>query len=308
MSQANPPALVVGTGFGCRIHATIATPPNTHGKLALAAIGRGCHVLCEKPFAEDADEARRLLAAAEQAGIVHLLGYEFRWLPERAVIAWALEEGLIGEPRFLTLTSYNPLVADPEAKMPRWWFDPGAGGGWLGAQGSHIVDQVRTWLGDFASLSAALPVVSARATGAEDSYAVRARMAAGAEVVIQHTAGAWGPSASMTRLAGTNGTLWLEGNKVMLADRSGARELPVTADLELPPPPAESDDPRKRFSHYELGPFTRLAETFRARIDGREPASPVTAPTFADGLASMEVMDAIRASAAKGGALVELKG
>ena len=40
---------------------TIDTPPHTHGTLALAAIEAGKHVLCEKPFARDADEARALL-------------------------------------------------------------------------------------------------------------------------------------------------------------------------------------------------------------------------------------------------------
>ena len=41
-----------------------------------------------------------------------------------------------------------------------WWFDPAAGGGWLGASGSHVVDQIRVWLGEFAEVSATLTVVS----------------------------------------------------------------------------------------------------------------------------------------------------
>ena len=106
---AKIPALVVGTGFGCRIHVpalraagfdvaglvgtdfdrtqrraaannvpqafvdldlaltrtgakviSIATPPHTHGSLSLLAISRGCHVLCEKPFARDVIEARMM--------------------------------------------------------------------------------------------------------------------------------------------------------------------------------------------------------------------------------------------------------
>lgn len=351
-----PPALVVGTGFGCRIHipalraagfevaglvgtdpertarraeangvpqaftdletaigatgavaVTIATPPNSHGPLTLTAVARGCHVICEKPFARDLAEARAMLAAAERAGVTHLVGNEFRWLPERAIVARAIAEGLIGEPRFMTLSQYMPMIADPEAKMPRWWFDAEAGGGWLGAQGSHIVDQVRTWLGEFDSLSAALSIVSARKGVAEDSYVLRFRLASGAEGVVQQTAAAWGPSATMVRVAGTEGTLWLEGADVWLADRQGKRQLPVPADLQLPPPPpAESDDPRKRFSHYELGPYIRLCETLRAALDGRTPSSAVPPPTFADGVAAMEVLDAIRASAANGGALVKL--
>ncbi len=40
--------------------------------------------------------------------------------------------------------------------MPRWWFNTEAGGGWLGASGSHIVDQVRFSVGEFASLSDAI--------------------------------------------------------------------------------------------------------------------------------------------------------
>jgi predicted dehydrogenase len=352
---APPPVLVVGTGFGCRVHApalraagfevvgvvgsnpertarraeangvaraftdldeaiaktgavavTIATPPNTHAQLALTAIGRGCHVICEKPFTMDAAEARTVLEAARRAGVTHLMGNEFRWLPERAIAARAIAEGRIGAPRFMTLALYHSLVADPAARMPRWWFDRDAGGGWLGASGSHVVDQVRTWLGEFASLSAALPVVSARENVAEDSYVLRFRTVGGAEGVIQQTAAAWGPSAAMARVAGTDGTVWLDEGAVWVADRDGARELPVPADLELPPAPAVSDDPSRRFSHLELGPYTRLCEVFRAGVDGREPVSAVAPPTFADGLASMQVLDAIRASAAQGGAMVEV--
>ena len=44
---------------------TIATTPNTHGKLAMQAIARGCHVLCEQPFAFDAAEGQAMLDAAE---------------------------------------------------------------------------------------------------------------------------------------------------------------------------------------------------------------------------------------------------
>ena len=127
IDASKPPALVAGTGFGCRVHipalraagfevvglvgtdaertrrraessavpqaftdldeairrtgakvVNVATPPHTHGPLVMVAISRGCHVLCEKPFARDAAEARAMLHAAQRAGIVHLLGHEFR--------------------------------------------------------------------------------------------------------------------------------------------------------------------------------------------------------------------------------------
>ena len=353
---SKPPALVVGTGFGCRIHipalraagfdvvglvgtdvdrtkrraqangvpqafidlddaitrtgarvVAVATPPHMHGPLSLIAISRGCHVLCEKPFAKDVAEARTMLEAAQRAGVVHLVGHEFRWQPERAIVARAIAEGLIGKPKFVTLLNYISLVASPEAKMPRWWFDTQAGGGWLGASGSHIVDQVRTTVGEFASLSAALPIVSAREGVAEDSYVLRFQLVNGAQGIMQQTAGAWGALAGMTRVAGTEGTVWIEHGVVKIADRNGTRDFPIPPDLVLPPPPPPSDDPRKQFSTLELGPYTRLCEALRAAMEGRASTSAVPLPTFADGVACMEAIDAIRKSAAAGGALVTLR-
>ncbi len=49
-------------------------------EVALASvIAAGRHVLCEKPFAKDLTEAHAMLQAAEAAGIVHMLGAEFRF-------------------------------------------------------------------------------------------------------------------------------------------------------------------------------------------------------------------------------------
>jgi len=351
--RSNPPALVVGTGFGARIHVpalraagfdvvglvgtdaertaqraqangvphaftdldeairktgavavTIASPPGTHAALTLTAIAHGCHVICEKPMANTTAEARTMLQAAERAGITHLIGHQFRWQPERAIVARAINDGLIGEPRLLTLTSYLPLVAALDAKMPDWWFDEGAGGGWLGAHGSHLVDQVRSWLGEFASLSAALPLVSERRSSAEDSYVIRFRMHNGTEGVLQHTAGAWGPPTDFVRVAGTHGTLWSEKSTVRLADRDGVRDLPVPADLLLPPSNADKND--LRAAVREPGPYIRLCEVLRAGVDGKEIISAVPPPTFRDGVACMEVLDAIRDSAARDGERVAL--
>ena len=349
-------AIVVGTGFGCRIHVpalraagievaalvatrpdrlerkaaeagvtawftdldeaidrtgaqivTVATTPATHAAIALKAIARGCHVLCEKPFAFDAEQGAALLASAEAAGIVHMVAHEFRWLPERALFGRAISEGLIGDPRFLVMDQFIPFCADPEARLPKWWFDKDAGGGWLGAGGSHLIDQIRAWFGDFQSVSANLLTVSDRADVADDTYSMRFRLANGMEGSMQQSAGAWGTPATMWRCAGSKGTVWLENGKVMVADKTGARELPVPDDLLLPPLPAAADPiSSARMSHSEIAPFTRLCEAMRDAIEGRAASLAVSPPTFRDGLASMLVMDAMRASSTNAGELVRL--
>ena len=282
----------------------VATPPHTHASLVHAALARGCHVWCEKPFARDAEEARSMLAAARRAGVVHVMGNQFRMNPERVLMGRTIAQGLIGEPKLVSVTQYAGLVADPAARFPPWWFDHAAGGGWLGASGSHMIDMIRTWLGEFYALSAAMPTVSERRDTAEDTYLVRFTLACGVEGVLMQSGGAWGEFASMTRVAGTRGTLSMENGVVRLADRSGARVLPVPGDLLLSPQ-TPSDDPRERYLHIELPPARRLCEAWRAAILG-EPAGPVPIATFDDGLAAMQVIDAIRASAAAHGALVEV--
>jgi predicted dehydrogenase len=107
----------------------------------------------------------------------------------------------------------------------------------------------------------------------------------------------------MSRIAGTKGTLWMDGSVVKVADRDGVRELPVPPNLVLPTPPTSDSSKPALFG---LPPFIRLCEAFRARIDGKSSHHAVPLPTFADGLACMQVLDAIRASAADQGALVKL--
>jgi predicted dehydrogenase len=77
----------------------VATPPLSHAPTVHEAVAAGKHVVCEKPFARDVGEARGMLAAAEQAGVVHVLGTEFRFDAPQALLNRVLREGIIGTPR-----------------------------------------------------------------------------------------------------------------------------------------------------------------------------------------------------------------
>jgi predicted dehydrogenase len=364
MSQASHPtlrALVVGTGFGCRIQVpalrgagfevaalvgadpartaeraaangvpaaftdletairatgadavAISTPPHTHADLAIAALELGCHVICEKPFARNGDEARAMLEVARKAGKVHALGNEFRFVPARAAVGRALAEGRIGEPSFATFLQLMSFVVDFEQDFPDWWFDPAQGGGWLGASGSHLVDQARSWLGEFESVSASLSNVSLGRGAVEDSFAVRFRTTRGLEGVLQQSSGSRGPFVDLARVSGPLGSVWIEGPTAHVADAAGTHELPIPPDLALAPAPALGGDERqnrldwKLMAETEIAPYTQLCRAFRAAILGEPSPSPVPLATFADGVANMQVLDAIRASARAGGAMVRV--
>ena len=53
----------------------VAGPVSRHAEVAIAAARRGLHVLCEKPLAASLDEARAVVAAIEQAGVVGAVNY-----------------------------------------------------------------------------------------------------------------------------------------------------------------------------------------------------------------------------------------
>ena len=224
--------------------ATIATPPHTHAELVLEAVHAGKHVLCEKPFARDSVEARTLLDAAERAGIVHLLGTEFRYDTGQAVLARAVRDGVVGEPRLALFVLHVPVLADAGAALPDWWADAEQGGGWLGAHGSQVIDQIRVTLGEFADVTTSL-VRIARTTTADDGFVVHFRLESGVAGVMQSTAADRGPFLIETRVIGTRGTAWIDGlgDDVWVADADGTRQLPIADDLRTPPASAPPRSP-----------------------------------------------------------------
>jgi predicted dehydrogenase len=284
----------------------IVTPPHTHAELARAAIDAGKHVVCEKPFTRDVDEARSLLDAAKRAGIVHVLGAEMRFAPGQALLTRVVRSGAIGAPRLAMFLVHIPLLADTGAGVPDWWSDADAGGGWLGAHAPHVVDQVRTTVGEIARVSASLPRVVERDWTAEDAYLVHFETTDGCAGIIQSTASDRGPMVFVTRVIGSEGTAWAEGHRVQVATASGTTDVPMPDELVVAapsPPPSDLLVTAYDLLHsfgIDYGPYSRLYEHFAAQITGGARPSGDAPATFVDGVANMAVLDAIRASAASG--------
>jgi predicted dehydrogenase len=265
---------------------TIATPPDTHASLTLRALAAGIHVLCEKPFAVDVSLAQAMASAAEAAGRVGLVAHEFRFAPDRALVAELIADGAIGAPRLATLVQHVALVADRATPVPAWWWDPSRGGGWLLASGSHVIDQVRHWLGSVVMVRSA--AVLHRGNDADDTFTAHLLTESGCEVTVEQTASAWGPPSGITRVVGADGSVWIDrSGAVWLAD-SDHPDGRCMLDASAVEP---SDDPRHRFTHLELGPFTDLCRQFALAISTGDTGA---AATFADGVATQRVLDQIR--------------
>jgi predicted dehydrogenase len=112
-----------------------------HVEPTLAAIAAGKHVVCEKPLARSAVDARSLWQAAERAGVKHLCCYNYRFVPAVQLARNMLQGGALGEvyqARFRYSQGWSSLSPD----------------GSLVTIGCHAIDQARFLVGEITSVSA----------------------------------------------------------------------------------------------------------------------------------------------------------
>lgn len=287
----------------------IATPPHTHHQIVHQVLEAGKHVVCEKPFALNLTEAQEMLDSAERAGVIHLLGTEWRFANGQAQLARLVRAGEIGTPLLGVFELHVPTHADPTAPLPAWWELESHGGGWLGTHATHTIDQVRTTMGEIVGVSASLQRLAKRPSmTADDTYTVVMRLDNDATVLMHASCASRGPFVAVKKVVGSQATAWFDGDHVMTDHGAGPTKHPLPDDL--PTFTAEPLPEGLELSAYDqwnaldsyLEPFARLYQVLRTGIEGGQvPADPV-APTFADGVASQAVLDAIRASSHNNGA------
>ena len=152
----------------------------------------------------------------------------------------------------------------------------------------------------------ALPVVSDRdpATNAEDTAVARFRLRSGCEGVLHQSAGMWGRRVEVVRISGPKGSLSVEGSEVTFADGAGTSTVERFGP-ELPDDRTTQDGSTGAGPQFEMRPAIVQAQILRHLIvDGKPEYDAVPPATFADGLACVEVIEAMRHSAGNGGATV----
>src|SRR5262249_31361501 len=103
----------------------VLTPPAAHARVATAALERGCHVLIEKPIAEDVDEARRIGALARQKGLTASVNHSLLYDPQVKRALDAVAAGALGQVVSVDIlrgSEYPPYEGGP---LPPWYRDAG---------------------------------------------------------------------------------------------------------------------------------------------------------------------------------------
>ncbi|MGO2111688.1 MAG: Gfo/Idh/MocA family protein, partial [Pseudoclavibacter sp.] len=298
---------------------SICSPNFLHREIALAAIEAGKPFWIEKPMGRGADESRDIAVAAERAGLVSAVGFNYRHAPAVARARELVRGGALGTVTNLRVALFADYSADPRGALT-WRFNrERAGSGVIGDLLSHGIDLAQFVAGPLAQVSAMTetfirerPLPAAGSVGHhaevaddaptgpvenEDYAAMFARFTSGAVGVFESSRVAVGPRASYgLEVYGTRGSLrwnFERLNELEFADdRSGYRTImagPEFGDFARFQPGAGTS------MGFDDLKTTEAALFLRSVAEGRQ-----LAPSAADGWSAAEIADAAVRSAADG--------
>jgi predicted dehydrogenase len=302
----------------------IATTAAPHCEMALAAAAAGCHVVCEKPLAVDAVQARQMLQAVERAGVKHGYGATGGYIASYIHVRRLLADGLIGSLREIEHLQYFPTWG---MVGPYFWFHQWSqGGGMLNTIFTHMLQRILFMTGgtvvaaagatrrlretvpvgkvahDQREWSALTPEQAAaaeqRPCDADDNFTVmlQLRMPDGhlANALAELTCEATHPNGTSIALFGTAGVLYLrEAPWPNVTIQHFDPRQGAWADIAVPQAVIDTlpkvEDPVQR-------EWNQLYRDFCADVRGADVRGEgaTTYPTFRDGWVAVEVMDIVR--------------
>ena len=302
----------------------IATPNHLHAEIAIAAAAAGKHIISEKPLARNGAEAKTMYDAVKNAGIVHMVAFNYRRTPAVALAKKYIEEGAIGDILNFRGTYLQDWSADPDGPLS-WRFQKAiAGSGSLGDIGTHVVDMARYLCGEISQVNTQLktwvtsrPVQSGTVdklgTGAKNADAPRAAVDVDDEVLslLEFENGAIGSLEATRNAHGRNNFLPFEIHGTL-----GSIYFNYERRDELQVAFAKDQGDRKGFRTVYTGPAhpygeglwpipalgigygeTKIIEAYdfiKAIVEGGE-----VSPNFKDGYQINLIADAMAESAAK---------
>jgi predicted dehydrogenase len=124
----------------------IAAPNFLHPPLTIQAARAGKHIFCEKPFALTVEDARQMIAAADQAGVKLMVGQVLRYIAPYVYIWDLVKSGKLGKPFCIQVTRIGGPWGDWAVRSP-WRLKAATCGGPLFEFSAHEIDFMRTLMG-----------------------------------------------------------------------------------------------------------------------------------------------------------------
>jgi predicted dehydrogenase len=277
---------------------SVVTSDAAHCEVAVAALRRGLHVLCEKPMATSLPEAREMYRAARAARKMNMIQFSYRPMPALERARQLIAEGRLGtlkhvEASYLQSWLLQDAWGDWRCSPAFLWrLSKRHGGGTLADIGCHILDFATYAVGDIRRITCVMksfekPVPRNRCRGykldADDGFFATVEFASGALGAVHSTRWAQGHLNTLRlRVFGDKGALVIDSDQgrdklqVCVGDFAARYALWSTMPAGV----------------AEVGIYARFIRSIRA---GKPEA-----PTFLDGLKVQAYLDACKRSAATG--------
>ncbi|WP_213879858.1 Gfo/Idh/MocA family oxidoreductase [Pseudomonas sp. dw_358] len=237
----------------------ITTPNALHCPMALAALEAGKAVYCEKPLAVSLEQAGRLHRAAQSAGVVTRVGFNYQHNPMIEHLRQMIQAGELGQILAFQGEFSEDFMADPKAPFS-WRCDPSQAGGALADLGSHLLGMARHLLGEVEAVCADLRTVhterEGRAIEVDDLASALLRFANGASGAISTSWLKHGYKNHLSfEISGTLGTVSFDQerlNELRLYRRGQEGFQRLLAGPDLPGYAAFSPAPGHQLGYNEL--------------------------------------------------------
>ncbi len=130
-------------------------PNNLHAEPCIAAAAAGKHVVCEKPLARTAEEAKAMLDAVNKAGVKHMVAFNYRFVPAIRLARDLIQAGKLGQIYHFRASYLQEWIMPHYGTGMIWRLEKeAAGSGALGDLGAHIIDLARFLVGEPSAVSA----------------------------------------------------------------------------------------------------------------------------------------------------------
>ncbi|OOC62123.1 Gfo/Idh/MocA family protein [Paenibacillus ihbetae] len=126
----------------------INAPSDAHKEIAIAAAKAGKHIFCEKPLALTLADAREMLQAAEDAGVRHMVGFNYRFSPAVRLAKKLVDSGRLGQIYHFRAWFLQDWIMDPQFPLVWRLQKEVAGSGSHGDLGAHLIDLAHYLVGD----------------------------------------------------------------------------------------------------------------------------------------------------------------
>ncbi len=201
----------------------VATPPSDHARIARAALGRGLHVLCEKPLATTPEDARSMAACAREARRVLYPCHNYKHAPVVQCLREVLDSGALGQVRLATLQTFRPTHArGVDEWRPDWRRERRiSGGGVAMDHGSHTLYLAFDWLGGYPT-SVTAKTWTTGPFDTEDDFACAMTFPSG--MATAHLSWTAGVRKVIYTVHGDAGTVRVEDDDVEVTTRTGAND------------------------------------------------------------------------------------